>query len=287
MKAKWASLFFPCCSLLSAAEGFYLNDSDRLVIYGEDPGRTQFDALFIGTYLATRLPAMEIEVVALPQAAVPEAAIVAARPTVLLLLQEGDRKGPDPNGPDPNRVGADATGLTAKYKAALPSLRVTTTPVLSSGTPASEAPALLSAWHAPAVVSVVEIDAAATRILRGDNTTVRDLECSSVVAWSQDDQALPLPASMAPGEGAAKINIETLRVTGLGSGRYRLSIDGWSMGEFWRESFEQGIDLALLPTPMRKQADRVHSLMAGESGRAAWRSAARPATHDYEISRVN
>jgi hypothetical protein len=78
------------------------------------------------------------------------------------------------------------------------------------------------------------------------------------------------------------------------------------MGTFWRERFEEGIDLTLLPTPMMKQAAEVHSL-AAEHQIAAPRAdplsdeskkresdllerlfrAAGPVTHDYEIVPVN
>jgi hypothetical protein len=148
---------------------------------------------------------------------------------------------------------------------------------------------LLAFWNAPAEVSVVEINAAAKCVVRSENTTVRELESDLAVAWSQDDRSLPLPNAIAQSASAARINIEMLQVRGLGSGKYRLTIDGWTMGEFWREELESGIDLTLLSTPMLKQADRVRALMLErkQSKRAEWRQAAIPQTHDYEIARVN
>jgi hypothetical protein len=278
-------LLFPgCCFPLQADGGFYLNDASRVLIYGDDPARPQLDAAFLETYIATRFPDKEVEIISLQRDAAPEPGILAVKPAVLVLLGGN------------NPTYSESNELTSKLKVAMPSLRVTMMPFLA---PQFRAPAdasldLLVSWNAPAVVSVVEIDAAAKRVVRSENTTVRELESDLVVAWSQDDRSLPLPAGAAPAGGVtrmarmAKINIETLQVRGLGSGQYRFSIDGWSMGEFWRESFENGIDLTLLPTPMLKQADRVRALMLEreEPKRGEWRHAVIPRTHDYEIAPV-
>jgi hypothetical protein len=278
MKAILTLLLLPgCCSLLPAAgDGFYLNDAPRVVIYGDDAARPHIDAALLGTYLATRFPEREVELISLARDAAPEPAILAEKPAVLVLLDGG------------NTTYTASNELTLKLKAALPSLRVTMMPFLAPQfrAPAATSLELLAFWNAPALVSVVEIDAAAKSVVRSGNTTVRELESDLVVAWSQDDRSLPLPAGIAP--GAAGMNIETLQVRGLGGGKYRLTIDGWSMGEFWRESFENGIDLTQLPTPMLKQADRVRALMLEreESKRGEWRQAAIPPTHDYEIARV-
>ncbi len=121
---------------------------------------------------------------------------------------------------------------------------------------------LLKAWNAPALVTEVEIDSQAKRVVRSQNTTVRELESDRVVAWSEDDRALPLPTELTRDGGpeAAGINVQLLRVTGLDAGQYKLTIDGWSMGTFPRERFEEGIDLTALRTPMLKQAAEVHAL---------------------------
>jgi hypothetical protein len=47
---------------------------------------------------------------------------------------------------------------------------------------------------------------------------------------------------------------ETLRITGLAEGKYRLQIDGETAGVFDSQDLEQGINLGLLPTPMVKQS---------------------------------
>ncbi|MDQ1473812.1 MAG: hypothetical protein QOJ99_5292 [Bryobacterales bacterium] len=280
MKAILALLFFPgCYSVLQAGDGFYLSDTHRVVVYGDDPARPHIDAALLETYLATRFPDNEIEVIVLARDATPEPTILVEKPEVLLLL-DGD-----------HTTFSASNELTSKLKGVLPSLRVTMMSFIAPEfrTPDTTLLELLAFWNAPAEVSVVEINAAAKCVVRSENTTVRELESDLAVAWSQDDRSLPLPSAIAQSASAARINIEMLQVRGLGSGKYRLTIDGWTMGEFWREELESGIDLTLLSTPMLKQADRVRALMLErkESKRAEWRHAAIPQTHDYEIARVN
>src|SRR5881394_4186515 len=54
---------------------------------------------------------------------------------------------------------------------------------------------------------------------------------------------------------------EVLKITGLDAGRYSLHIDGGKpVGTFTREQLNEGLNLALLPTPMSKQAAKVHDL---------------------------
>jgi hypothetical protein len=131
------------------------------------------------------------------------------------------------------------------------------------------AAAILQAWHATAVVSAVEIDALRGAVARADNTTVRDMENGRVIAWTQDDQALPLPldimdpsvmlaihASGLP----ARLDSQMLRVRGMAAERYTFTIDGELVGVFHRDQLDIGINLALLRTPMWKQAMSVLAL---------------------------
>lgn len=66
---------------------------------------------------------------------------------------------------------------------------------------------------------------------------------------------------------------ETLRVTGLAPGKYRLQIDGQTAGVFDSEEMGQGINLGLLPTPMVKQsvAVQVHAFKHNYLHLARWR----------------
>src|SRR6266699_1699674 len=54
------------------------------------------------------------------------------------------------------------------------------------------AEALLKAWHAPGLVSSVEIDAD-TKKVSAENTTVADLQAGVGLSWTQEDAALPMP----------------------------------------------------------------------------------------------
>jgi hypothetical protein len=56
------------------------------------------------------------------------------------------------------------------------------------------------------------------------------------------------------------LNRETLKVSGLSGAKYVLKIDSQEAGTFTKEELANGVNLALLPTPMTKQAADVHAL---------------------------
>jgi lysophospholipase L1-like esterase len=131
------------------------------------------------------------------------------------------------------------------------------------------AAALLKAWNAPAVVTSVELDARRGRAERSENTTVSDIQKSEAISWTQTDQALPLPID--PADPALSLVVkssdvvqtldqQTLRVSGLRSGVYLLKIDGIAVGSYSSEQLAKGTNLALLVTPMLKQALAVYDL---------------------------
>jgi hypothetical protein len=61
-------------------------------------------------------------------------------------------------------------------------------------------------------------------------------------------------------EFAQSLNQQPLKVTGLKEGDYSLRIDGVEIGTFGSRKLAEGVNLALLPTPMFKQAQEVHKL---------------------------
>jgi lysophospholipase L1-like esterase len=131
------------------------------------------------------------------------------------------------------------------------------------------AEALLKAWNAPATVAAVEIDAAGGRVARADNAKITGLKAGSTLSWTETDGALPMPVDMEDkvvalsvrsSDFIAALDQEPLKVTGLSAARYTLTIDGEKVGSFTKEQFEEGINLATLPTPMAKQAAKVHDL---------------------------
>jgi hypothetical protein len=153
------------------------------------------------------------------------------------------------------------------------------------------AAALLKAWHAPALVSAVELDAAKAKTTRVENTQVSELKSEGALAWTQTDAALPLPLDMNDAVLALAVrssdviealNRQTLKVTGLSAPRYQLKIDGETIGTFSAEQLSEGINLAALPTPMAKQAKAVHALTLKHNNLhfAAWRQVQVPFQDD-------
>lgn len=128
---------------------------------------------------------------------------------------------------------------------------------------------LLKSWHAPALVSAVEIDAGAKKLVDAKHTKVSELKVGEVISWSQLDEALPMPVdwndpvvalAVKSSDFVQALNQQTLKVTGLGAASFELKIDGDDQGSFTRDQLAEGINLATLPTPMAKQAAAVHKL---------------------------
>jgi hypothetical protein len=129
---------------------------------------------------------------------------------------------------------------------------------------------LLKAWHAPSLVSAVEIDAHSGKVTRAERAKVSDLKTSGALSWTEEDEALPMPVELNDAVMALAVkssdfeqalNQQVLKVTGLDSGKkYKLSIDGDSVGEFTPEQLAEGVNLATYSTPMLKQALEVHRL---------------------------
>jgi len=131
------------------------------------------------------------------------------------------------------------------------------------------AEALLKAWNAPGTVASVEIDAAAQRVAHAANAEVTGLQAGSSLTWSETDRALPMPLNqddkvvalcVRRSDFIEALDQEPLKVTELTAARYVLKIDGEKVGDFTKEELQEGINLAMLPTPMAKQAATVHDL---------------------------
>ncbi len=125
------------------------------------------------------------------------------------------------------------------------------------------AAALMSAWHVSPVVSRVALNAAEAAVIEKDRTTVTNVEKrGNGLKWTQLDDALPLPLdfnnAMTPVlltvSNIAQLDQMILRVESLAPGRYDLTIDGKAVASFSRDELQQGVNLALLKTPMLEQA---------------------------------
>jgi hypothetical protein len=106
-------------------------------------------------------------------------------------------------------------------------------------------------------------------VTRAENTKVAGLQAGSSLSWSETDSALPMPLdlddkvvalSVHSSDFLEALDQEPLKVTGLASARYALKIDGEKVGDFTQQQLQEGINLATLPTPMAKQAAKVHDL---------------------------
>ena len=142
---------------------------------------------------------------------------------------------------------------------------------------------LLKAWHAPATVSTVELDGAARKLVKATGTKVSVKDGGTALAWMQEDTALPMPVDLSDAVMALAVKSsdfvksliqQPLKVTGLTADRYTLKIDGSDVGVFTREQLAEGVNLAVLPTPMAKQAADVHRLTLQHNNLhfARWRS---------------
>jgi lysophospholipase L1-like esterase len=160
------------------------------------------------------------------------------------------------------------------------------------------AEALLKAWNAPRTVASVEIDAASKRVVHAENTKVAEIRAAQDLSWTETDEALPFPLpqpldsvnkafalAVRSSDFVEALDQEPLKVTGLAASRYTLTIDGEKAGDFTREELEKGINLAVLPTPMVKQAGQVHDLTLKHNDIhfARWRSV-QVALQDYKFA---
>ncbi len=155
---------------------------------------------------------------------------------------------------------------------------------------------LLKAWGATPTVTAVEIDAASGAVREARNTTVTNLKAGKTVAWSQKDKALPMPVPMGDrvvalavksSDFVETLNQQTLKVTGLSGGAYKLKINGADVGSFTAAQLASGLNLAELPTPMAKQAATVHGLTVKRSNmhNTRWRSIQVP-LQDENLPRI-
>jgi len=135
---------------------------------------------------------------------------------------------------------------------------------------------LLKAWNARASVSAVTIDAATGKIEQSDFTRISDLHAASgsTVSWNELDESLPLPlAGMLAADRDHTLDLtlrssditealdeQPLRITGLSAGRFTLTIDGIIAGTWTNTELAQGVNLAVLDTPMSRQALKIRDL---------------------------
>ncbi|MBI4906710.1 MAG: DUF1080 domain-containing protein [Acidobacteria bacterium] len=145
------------------------------------------------------------------------------------------------------------------------------------------AASLLKAWNAPAMVSSVEIDAAGKRVGRTGNTAVTQAAFGRAVAWTQKDDALPMPVDMSDpvmslavrsSDFQEALNRQMVKVSGLAAGNHTLLIDGEEMGTWTAAQLAAGVNLSAVRTPMWAQAWQVHQYTLKHTAihNARWRN---------------
>lgn len=133
------------------------------------------------------------------------------------------------------------------------------------------AEALLEAWNAPSVVTAVDLNAAAGRVVHAENSRVTGLaSAGGILSWTQTDGSLPFPLppsdpvvalALKSSDFVEALDQETLRVDGLtAASSYSLKIDDKDVGTFTGKALRAGINLATLSTPMTQQAAKVAEL---------------------------
>jgi lysophospholipase L1-like esterase len=132
---------------------------------------------------------------------------------------------------------------------------------------------LLKAWHARPLVSSVAVDAVSGMLDKAEFADVSNLK-TGPLSWTETDEALPLPIAawlardgdhtialaLQSSDFIQALNQQRLRVTGLATGRYQLSIDGAAVGTWTGQELAEGLNLAVLDTPMARQAAEVRDL---------------------------
>ncbi len=133
---------------------------------------------------------------------------------------------------------------------------------------------LLKAWNARGLVSAVTIDATTGKVVQSDYARITDLHPGAPFVWTELDDSLPLAfadllaadrdrtiaLAIRSSDITETLNEEPLRITGLGAGKYKLTIDGDTVGTWNNVEFANGINLAMLQTPMSRQAMEVRDL---------------------------
>jgi lysophospholipase L1-like esterase len=127
---------------------------------------------------------------------------------------------------------------------------------------------VLKAWHAPALVSSVTVDAHAAKSTEVQNASVTDVKRekkSDTLQWTEIENALPLPLPLSgtdpvtnlaldAGGVEAALDQETLTITGLTAGEYALTIDDQPVATFTADALQHGVNLARMATPMLRQS---------------------------------
>jgi hypothetical protein len=133
---------------------------------------------------------------------------------------------------------------------------------------------LLKAWGARPIVSSVTVDAVKGKVTESAYAHIAAMHAGAPLSWTETDDSLPLPfapmlamdrdhtlaLAIHSSDVTDALNQQILRVDGLTSGRYILTIDGAPVGTWSSAELARGLNLAVLDTPMARQAMDVRDL---------------------------
>jgi lysophospholipase L1-like esterase len=129
------------------------------------------------------------------------------------------------------------------------------------------AAAILKGLNAPAIVSRLEIDSAASKVVAAEKCTADILptERVGILTFRRTDECLPLPISQeaemvlkVPGFTALDdLSRYELKVTGLKADRYDLAIDGQKTATLTKEELAKGVNLTVLAGPITEQGRKL------------------------------
>jgi lysophospholipase L1-like esterase len=123
--------------------------------------------------------------------------------------------------------------------------------------------ALMSAWNASPEVSFQQLDASTGSVVATRNADIWNLRRTATgLSWTASEHALPLPFSIddplmlfaLKATTIATQDQEVLKVTGLDAKQYSLQIDDKPVADLTSAQLAEGVNLALLRTPMLGQA---------------------------------
>src|SRR5207237_2519976 len=128
--------------------------------------------------------------------------------------------------------------------------------------------AILKGLGASALVSRAEIDHPGTKLVKAEACQILNVKFTKQGAsFDRLDNALPMPIDERA-EAALKLapiledlSQYQLRVTGLASGSYEVTIDGDLAGKVQNEELAKGWNLANVPGPITKQGQEVLKLV--------------------------
>jgi hypothetical protein len=132
--------------------------------------------------------------------------------------------------------------------------------------------AVLKGLEAPPIVSRVEIDGAAGKLLAANGCRVENLKLDNgAVSFDRADETLPMPidsradAALKLAPVLADLSRYELQVSGLAAGSYELDIDGKKAAKLTSEELAKGANLTVTAGPITEQGRELVRLVLSKN----------------------